>query len=173
MYGYSVFATTDEQAAQFSAFFVRQREQFNKNFKLEEALIYLLSYIEQSYITLSYNTENKLIAASNYWIYNDNPLEAQQSGDKLYISSALIVPEERSSRVFMHGFRDMINELHRQFPHIQSVSFSAQVDNDYLNNLYRKFASFEKEIDGGSGRENMYVTSFHELRGFLNRLKLR
>lgn len=175
MYSYSVMASTDEQKAQFSAFFVRYREHFSRDMLLDEALLHLLNYLEQSSIILTYNERDQVIGALNYWRTADETGEDEfaydADGRLVYLSSALIAPEERSSRVFMHGFRDWINEMHKQAPELHTVIFTARADMAYINQLYRKFARHCGHREGLHGMENIYKANFTELHHFLNRLK--
>jgi|GEM_PF-643105 len=172
MYNYSVFGSTDELAAQFSSFFIRNREQFSKDMVLDEALIHLLYCIEHMSLILSYNEADELIAALNYWTVADtDETTYDPNGSIVFISSALIVEHERSSKVFMHGFRDLINYIYEQNPAIHTVVFNARADNHYLNKLYAKFASYTKTVDGLHGLECQYCVSLLELRAFLNRLE--
>lgn len=172
MYCYSKIADTDEMKAAFSSFFIKHREQFSKDMILDAALIHLLSYIERSSIVLSYDEKDQLIAAANYWtISSSDDVTYDPEGKIMFISSSLIVEHERSSRVFMHGFRDMINHVHGSNPAIHTVVFTARADHDYLNKLYSKFARFAKQVEGLHGNENLYETDLIALMNFLNRLK--
>lgn len=171
MYSYSIFTATAEQQAQFSAFFVRHREHFSQQMGLDEALVYLLSYLEQSSLVLSYNERNELIAAMNYWRTSDEEFNYDPDGETIYISSALIAANARSTRVFMQGFRDAMNYMHRQAPQLKSVAFTARTENPYINALYGKLASYCGQQEGMHGMENVYKADFNELRTFLNRLK--
>src|SRR5690606_11754233 len=126
VYSYSIFEATDKQKAQFSALFVRDREHFSSHMGLDEALVYLLSCLEQSSLVLSYNERDELIAAMNYWRTSDEQFNYDPDGESIYISSALIAAKERSTRVFMHGFRDGINYMHQQAPQLKSVMFTAR-----------------------------------------------
>lgn len=172
MYNYSVFGNTDEQAAQFAAFFIRNREQFSKDMVLDEALIHLLYCVEHMSLILSYDEADELIAALNYWtVANAEDTAYAPDGSIVFISSALIAKQERSSRVFMHGFRDLINYIHEQNPEIHKVVFNARADNEYLNKLYSKFASFSNVVEGLHGPECQYSVDLLQLKTFLNRLK--
>jgi len=172
MYQYSIFGNSDELGAQFSSFFIRHREQFSKDMVLDEALIHLLYCMQYMSLILSYNEYDELIAAMNYWTVADiDDSTYDPNGQIVRISSALIAPHERSSRVFMHGFRDWSNYIYEQNPSIHTVVFTARADNEYLNRLYPQFATFTKMVDGLHGLERQYKVSLLDLRAFLNRLK--
>jgi hypothetical protein len=129
LYSYSVFATTDSERAQFSALFVRYREHFSEHMNLDQALVYLLTTLEYSLIVLSYNERNQVIAGMNYWLTSDDEFTYDTDGKCVYISSVVIHPEHRSTRVFMQGFRDSINYIHEQMPEVHTVAFTAQEGN--------------------------------------------
>jgi len=172
MYSHSVFTTSDNERAKFSAMFITYREHFSKQMSLEEALIYLLTNLEQSSIVLSFNEHQQVIAAMNYWLTSDDEFTYDANGGCLYISSVIIHPEQRSSRVFMQGFRDSINYIDQHvLPKPHTVAFAAQDSNPYVNKLYRKFATFSGQREGFHGLENIYKVNFNDLKYFLNRLK--
>ncbi|URN94809.1 MAG: hypothetical protein NAG76_00680 [Candidatus Pristimantibacillus lignocellulolyticus] len=171
MYAYSKLCETDEEYALFSKFFIQYREHFSKDFILEDALIHLISYLEYSSVIMSYNTKQQLIACAQYWIIGEDDINYEANGRTVYISSAIIIPYARSTRVFICGFRDLINHIAMHQPHIRNIRFSAQVDNQYLNTLYRKFAIFINTEEGAYGVENRYEVPLLQLQSFLNRLK--
>lgn len=171
MYNYSVFASSDEQRAQFASFFITHREQFSKELLLRDAIMYILTYIDQSTIMFTYNEKEELIGAVNCWPVGDDKNTYDEQGSTILISSAVLMQSERSTRVFMHGFRDMINGLIHMHPMIHTVRFTARADNSYLNKLYSKCATYTETIEGDHGSEHVYEVAYEQLKGFLNVLK--
>ena len=172
MYKYNRFAATDDDRAQFALFFIKNKEQFSKDILLRNAIVYILSCIEYSTIMFTYNEEDKLIGAVNCWpaaedhSYVDN-------GTILFISSAVLLVEERRTVTFMKGFRDLVNESIVIHPNINEVRFTARADNLYLNKLYSKCATYYKSIEGEYGLEHVYYVSYEALRAYLNKIKSR
>ena len=149
-------------------FFVRNRKDFNSRFTLYDSLEHILETVEHSHIVLSFDSSDQLIACGHYW-YTSNDIEPNPQGEVVFVSSALIAREQRSSLVFVKGFRDMANIIAEDNRNVKVMQFHAQTDNHYLNRLYGKFARHIGEHEGLNGMENVYAADFATLLNYLNR----
>lgn len=170
MYSYSRICENDEDYALFTLFFLQHRQQFNEHYTLDVALMHLIETMEHSSILFICNAKQKIIGTAHYWSVSEGST-FDASGKVVFVSSALLAPEERNSRTFLHGIKDLVARIRVQMPYSETMKFHAEASNRYTNQLYSKFAQIIGVDESEHGLENIYEVSIDHLEHFIRRLK--
>ncbi|WP_339207024.1 GNAT family N-acetyltransferase [Paenibacillus sp. FSL K6-3182] len=158
---------SDEDYAQFTLYFIRNRKEFSRQFSLGDALFHVLESIHDSEILLIFDKNEQLIGWGHYRYVNAK-YEYDPEGDIVFINSVIVLPSYRSSSLFSQGFRYMLNQIAAENSSVKFVQFHAQIDNAYLNRLYSKFSSVIRQREGYYGMENVYSVDFGQLHDYLS-----
>ncbi|NME98733.1 GNAT family N-acetyltransferase [Aneurinibacillus aneurinilyticus] len=159
---------SDENYAQFTLFFIRHRTDFNSRFSLYDTLIHVLESIHDSHIILVEDAMNKMIGWCHYR-YVTADYQPDPEGEIAFVNSIIVAKEYRSSRLFIQGFRHIVNQITEENSCVKHLQFYAQSDNAYLNRLYSKFASIIGEHEGYHGTENIYSADLDRLLRYLKK----
>jgi len=156
----------DQDLVKFTLFFIHNRLEFNRQFTLIDAIYHVLENIQDSQIILVVDPQDNVIGWGHYQ-YVTKEHQPDPHGEVVFIFSAIIKQEFRSSRLFLQGFRYMVEQIEAENSQVKEVRFFVQSENTYLNRLYAKFASIVGERDGDHGHEHIYATDFAQLRDYL------
>jgi len=156
----------DQDLVKFTLFFIHNRLEFNRRFTLIDSIYHVLENIHDSQIILVVDPQDQMIGWGHYQYVTKEHLPDPQ-GEVVFIFSAIIKQEFRSSRLFLQGFRYLVEQIEAENSQVKQVRFFVQSGNTYLNRLYAKFASIVGERDGDHGHEYIYATDFAQLRDYL------
>jgi len=156
----------DQDLVQFTLFFIQNRLDFSRRFTLVDAVYHILDNIQNSQIVLVVDSQDKMVGWAHYQ-YVTKEHEPDPHGEIAYIYSVILKQEYRSSRVFLQGFRYLVEQIRAENSQVKRVQFFAQSENAYLNRLYAKFATIIGEREGDHGHEYMYAADFTKLCDFL------
>ncbi|WP_068775877.1 hypothetical protein [Paenibacillus sp. FJAT-26967] len=161
---------TDEDLAQFTLFFIRNRHDFSVHFTLYDAIVHTLETIRASRIMLVLDPSG-LTIGWGYYRYLDRNNEHHPQGEIAFIDSVIISKAYRGSRVFMEGFHRLVQVMVEENTQVKVIQFCALADHPYLNKLYSKFADHTGEREGYYGQENIYSAEINRLKNYLNQFK--
>lgn len=149
----------DRDYAELSRFYLKNCRDFDDEYMLQDGLLYLISTISDSQFLLYLDSEGRLIGLLQYhW---DPEFES------VFIDSAILAKELRSSRFFYTGLRDMVTAVREDYPEGQALYFYALATNRYTNRLYHKFAEFTEVRERNGRRENLYTADMARLSQYL------
>ncbi|MFT9849464.1 GNAT family N-acetyltransferase [Aneurinibacillus sp. REN35] len=160
---------SDEDYAQFTLFFIRHRTDFDRRFSLSDTIFHILESIHDSHIVLIEDTNSNMIGWGHYK-YVTPDYQPDPQGEIAFINSVIITKEYRSSRLFFHGFGELVGQIAEENSHVKQLHFYAQIENAYLNRLYSKFASVIGQHEGYHGTENIYAADFKKLVHYLRKM---
>ncbi|MNK32227.1 hypothetical protein D3C87_506840 [compost metagenome] len=156
----------DEDYAQFTLYFIRNRKDFNRQFSLSDALVHVLESIPNSRIILITDKTGTMIGWGHYRYLNTEN-EFDPEGEIVFVNSVIVHPSYRSSRVFIQGFRYLVQQIVAENCNTKYLQFCTQIDNTYLNRLYAKFSRVIGQREGYHGVENVYSSDFGQLLQYL------
>lgn len=156
----------DEDYVQFTLFFIRNRQSFDSQFTLGDAIYHILDTIDRAKILLILDKAEQLVGWGHYQ-YATPDQEPDNKGEIVFINSVMLLPEMRGSRVFIQGFRCLVQQIIEENPHVKQFQFYAQSENLYLNRLYSKFADVIGEREGLYGSEHIYSAAIPQLTHYL------
>jgi len=158
-----------EDYAQFTVYFIRNRQDFSVEFTLCDTLFHILDSIDQSHILLIFDPMNTVIGWGHYRYVNKEH-QHDPAGEIVFVESVIVSKEYRSTRMFVTGLCYVVNQIARENTHVKLFQFRAQEQNVYLNRLYSKFSQVSGQHEGNYGIENIYSSEFHQLQSYLNRV---
>ncbi|NRS52020.1 GNAT family N-acetyltransferase [Brevibacillus sp. HB2.2] len=158
--------TSDNDFAQFTLFFMRNRLEFSRMFSLSDTLVHILTFLPDSHLILIEDERGKLIGWGHYQ-YLTADRQSDPEGEICYIHSVIVEEKYRRSRVFLKGFRHLIRQVQEENEHVKQVTFHADANHVYLNRLYSKFAQLAGEQEGYYGQENIYLSEINQLASYL------
>lgn len=150
---------SDTDYARFARFYVARSGEFYNQYTLHDALIHLITTTADSHVLLLDDDQDQLIGFIQY--------RYEKEGTTVFIDSAILAQEHRSSRVFFEGFRDLARHILQENGHIRTLYFHALADHRYLNRLYGKFAEKTGVRDSPVGTENIYAVDMDHLLHYL------
>ncbi|KQL46948.1 hypothetical protein AN963_19015 [Brevibacillus choshinensis] len=162
---------SDEDYAQFALYFIRHRKEFHSQFSLNDTLVHILETIQNSRIILVEDHLDNMIGWVHYHYYNAD-YQDDSTGEIAFVNSVIIAEQFRSSRIFLQGFRYLVNQIAEESQAIKLFQFCALEENAYLNRLYAKFAQPIGKREGYNGIENIFSTEFQLLLSYLNRANM-
>lgn len=158
-----------EDYAQFTLYFIRNRQDFSVEFTLCDTLFHIIDSIDQSQIILIFDPMNTVIGWGHYRYVNTQN-QHDPAGEIVFVESVIVSKEYRSTRLFVTGLCYLVNQIARENTHVRLLQFRAQEQNVYLNRLYSKFAQISGQHEGNYGMENLYSSEFQRLQSYLNRV---
>ncbi|QJD85615.1 GNAT family N-acetyltransferase [Cohnella herbarum] len=158
---------SDEDYAQFTLYFIRNRKDFNRQFSLADALVHVLESIPNSCIILITDKIGAMIGWGHYRYLNSEN-EFDPAGEIVFVNSVIVHPSYRGGRLFIQGFRYMVQQIVSENGAVKYFQFCAQIDNLYLNRLYAKFSRVIGQREGYYGIENVYSADIGQLLQYLN-----
>ncbi|NRR22047.1 GNAT family N-acetyltransferase [Brevibacillus sp. MS2.2] len=158
--------TSDNDFAQFTLFFMRNRLEFSRMFSLSDTLAHILTFLPDSHLILIEDEGGKLVGWGHYQ-YVTAERQPDPEGEFCYIHSVIVEEKYRRSRVFLKGFRHLIRQVQEENEHVKQVTFRADANHVYLNRLYSKFAQVAGEQEGYYGQENIYMAEINQLASYL------
>ncbi|MGO4548407.1 GNAT family N-acetyltransferase [Paenibacillus sp. 2TAB23] len=160
----------DADRAEFVRYFIKNRNEFNRQFTLADTLLHILQSLHQSRIMLIKNGQGHTVGWM-FFKYVDRHYETNPQGEIVFIDSAIMNASYRGGRLFFRGFRLMANYIQIDNPNVKQFEFRALESDAYLNKLYGKFASVIGQSEGNYGLENIFSTDFTQLLRLLNQSK--
>lgn len=167
MLGKFRMCTSDADYAKFTLYFIRHRREFHPFFTLYDTLSHIFVTLPHARIILVEDLNDNVIGWGHYQYYSADYQDDPQ-GEIVLVNSVILDQKFRSSRLFIHGFRHLANQIAEENPSIKLFQFSAREDHPYLNRLYSKFAQPIGKREGYNGTENIYSTEFERLLFYLN-----
>ncbi|MDR7317507.1 GNAT family N-acetyltransferase [Brevibacillus nitrificans] len=161
--------TSDEDYAKFTLYFIRHRREFHPFFTLYDTLSHIFETLPHARIILVEDLKDNIIGWGHYQ-YDNTDYQDEPQGEIVLVNSVILDQKFRSSRLFIHGFRYLANQIAEENPSVKLFQFSAREDHPYLNRLYSKFAKSIGKRKGYVGTENIYSTEFDSLLSYLNRV---
>lgn len=158
----------DEDFIEYALFFIRHRKDFSRLFSLSDTLMHVLETIRTSHIILVLDQMDNTIAWMNYR-YVTQEYEPHPEGEIAFVDSVIMKESQRSSRLFVNGFRHLVNYIDQENHHVRTFQFHALADNVYLTRLYSKFADIIGQREGYHGTENIFSADFSRLLQYVNR----
>jgi len=168
MYAYSRFCESDEDYARFTLFFLQHHQQFISSYSIDDALMHLIEHKDHSSILFVYNTEQELIGTAHYWQVSKNN-SFSIDGDTVFVSSVLIIENERNSELFMSALKDFVRHIQIVMPQIKKIRAYVEPYNDYLMMLYLELTNDVEMSIFNDKVENTYEISFAQLEELLDR----
>lgn len=86
----------DEDYARFARFYLTNSDEFDEQYMLHDALLHLISTVQQEHLLLFDDEQGQLSAFIQYRYTED--------GNTAFIDSAILAEKYRSSRIFLQGF---------------------------------------------------------------------
>ncbi|WP_409344944.1 GNAT family N-acetyltransferase [Paenibacillus sp. MBLB4367] len=163
---------SDDDYAQFTLYFICNRKNFNHQFSLADALVHVLESIPNSRIVLITDKMGVMIGWGHYRYINAEN-EFDPAGEIVFVNSVIVHPSYHSSLIFAEGFRHLVQQIAAENSCVNYLQFCAQIDNEYLNRLYRKFSRIIGQREGYYGIENVFQANFEELLQYVKRFERR
>ncbi|MDT9720080.1 hypothetical protein QVE09_14280 [Paenibacillus sp. ClWae2A] len=149
----------DEDYARFARFYLTNSDEFDEQYMLHDALLHLISTVQQAHLLLFDDEQGQLSAFIQYRYTKDR--------NTAFIDSAILAEKYRSSRVFFAGLRDVVLWICEENCDIQTLQFHAVAENRYINRLYSKFAK-RTDVQVRNGRtEHVYTAELDTLLAYL------
>lgn len=159
--------TTDEDIAKASVFLLDRRYDLHPSISTMGMVELLYSYMTNGYFLQITDNDGKVIAASAYY---HGTLEQDFKDKEIALIDIVIYDRAyRGTRLFVKGFRYMVNAIIDDHPEVQEVRIVALADNDYLCKMYAKLTTSSYEREGQIGKEMVFCVKIHHLRASLNR----
>lgn len=89
----------DEDYAQFTLYFIRNRKDFNRQFSLADALVHVLEFIPNSHIILITDKMGAMIGWGHYRYLNTEN-EFDPKGEIVFVNSVIVHPLSQQSRIY-------------------------------------------------------------------------
>ena len=159
---------SDEDFVKYALFFIQHRKDFSRSFSLSDVLMHILEKVGDSHIILLLDEMDHTIAWMNYQ-YVTQDYELHPEGEIALVDSVVMADHHRGSRLFLNGFRYLVNHIYQENPHVRIFQFHALADHVYLTRLYSKFATIIGQREGYNGMDNVFSTDFSKLIRYLNR----
>ncbi len=159
---------SDDDYARYAQFYIRHYPHFSKGYTLVDALMHMLESMQHARIMLIEDESGQVISWGHYRFCNAEG-EPNPSGTTVFIDSVVVDPARRSNRLFVRGFRQLLQCIEEDNPAVQNITFNALADNAYLNRLYGKFAAVSGERSGMHGPERSYAASFAAVKRYMQR----
>lgn len=156
--------------AEYTMFFIKHRADFKRQFSLSDTLLHILQASAGTKIMLIKSTQNETIGWVHFKYLASN-YEPDPQGEIAFVDSVIIDKAYRSSRLFTHGFRHLINHIAEENHHVKQFEFHCLASQAYLNRLYTKFAVIKAQKECDDEPENIYTADFFRLRLYLNKTK--
>lgn len=161
---------TEEDFVQFTLFFIRHRKDFSANYSLADVLMHTLETIPTSHIFLTLDGNNKIVAWGVYR-YTDADYEPHPEGEIVFVDSAVIAEQHRSSRLFLNGLLHMVRHIAEENDNVRTFQFFALQDHAYLTRLYSKFATIVGQREGSHGMENIFSSNLHNILNYVDKFE--
>ncbi|WP_127533947.1 hypothetical protein [Paenibacillus kobensis] len=156
---YATSCRHDRDYARFVSYFIAQSHQFDDQYTFHEAVAHLMISLHNSRVML-FDDENGRLQAFILYRY-------EEGDNTVFIDSAIVTPEYRSSLEFYRGFGVWARHVMNERSDLSRVRLHVQADHTYLNKLYAKFAKPVGERENNGRAERIYETSFDELLRYL------
>lgn len=150
---------TDEQWYRFGEFFIGHRKRMNPRLDIAVTLFELLQYKEHGGAVCA-ESGGETVGCAGYYIGTPEQDFADRS--TVLFSCAIALETRSASRLFVLGWKAMIEDLRQTGARIAEIRFHALKENEVLNRMYRKFASPIGEIENDYGVYNAYSLPFRD-----------
>ncbi len=157
---------SDEDYARYTQFYIRHYQNFSKSYTLTDALLHILGTVSESRIMLILSESEQVIGWGQYRFLDQAELD-NSLGATVFIDSVIVDSSNRSNRLFVRGFRQLLQFIEQDNPNVQHITFNALANNDYLNRLYAKFATAAGVREDTDEREHVFTARYDHVKQYL------
>lgn len=159
---------TDDDYAKVGLFFLQHKQDLHSAFTTLDMVSLLYSYLTDGHLFQALDADQRVIGASAY--YHGTAEQEFQDKDIALIDIVIVDPAYRGTRLFLNGFRCMVNDIAVAHPEVEEIRIAALADNEYVCRLYAKLTESRYEREGNLGKEIVFCVKINRIKTILSSL---